>query len=148
MKGSSGPSLAEHPVPLVIRLAGLWTAAMFCYAYGDLISFYMPGRIAATARGDLGPLGVATQPMLLGIAAFMAIPALMIPLSLLFRPRLNRAVNILFGSLYTLAIAATVPFAPPFYMLLGAIEMGLTGAIAWQAWRWPAAPDVPPAGRG
>lgn len=48
-------------LPFRVRLAGLWTSAMFCYAYSDLIGFYIPGRIDAVARGDLGLLGVASN---------------------------------------------------------------------------------------
>ncbi len=131
--------LAEYHSSVTLRLAGLWTSTMFCYAYADLIGFYAPGRIAATMAGDLGPLGQVTHPMLLAIAACMAIPALMVALSLLLPARLNRPAQLIFGVLYTLIMAATIPMAPPFYQLLGSIEVLLTLCIVWLAWRWPRA---------
>lgn len=128
---------AEFPAPPTVRLACLWAAAMFCYAYCDLIGFYAPGRIAATMAGDLGPLGQVTQGALLGIAVCMAIPALMVALSVHLPARFNRPANIVCGALYTLIMTATIPMAPPFYKLLGSVEVLLTVAIVWQAWRWP-----------
>ena len=132
-----GGKLTQFAVPLELRLAGLWTARMFCYVYGDLLSFYVPGRIEATAAGDLGPLGTVSPGILVGIAVFMAIPAVMIALSLHLTARPNRLLNLTFGAAYTLIIVATLPGAPPYYWLLAVVDVALTGAIVWQAWRWP-----------
>lgn len=120
-----------------MRLACLWAAAVLCYAYADIIGFYLPGRIEATAAGDLGPLGKVSPAMLVAIALCMAIPSAMVALSVHLAARANRLLNMAFGILYTLMIAATIPAAPPFYWLLGSVAMALTGSIAWQAWRWP-----------
>lgn len=119
------------------RISALWTAAMFCYVYGDLIGFYIPGRIEQVAEGDLGPLGQATHGLLTGIAAIMALPALMIALSQLLPRRANRALNIIIGALYSLMMLATMYSAPPYYRLQGVIEIALTSTIVWFAWRWP-----------
>jgi hypothetical protein len=129
--------LARFTAPLELRLAGLWASTMFCFVYADLVGFWVPGRIEATAKGDLGPLGTATPEVLVGVAICMAIPSLMVALSLLAPARANRLLNLLFGTLYTLITLATLRGAPPFYWLFGAIEIGLTATIVWQAWRWP-----------
>lgn len=123
-------------VPASVRLAGLWASVMFCYVYSDLISFYIPGRMEDVAQGDLGPLGVASHPMLVGIAAVMAIPSLMVALCLWLPYKINRIANLVLGTVYTLMIAATMFTAPPHYVLLGSIEIALTGYIAFFAWRW------------
>lgn len=136
---STPQSLAKYRSPPPVRLASLWAAAMLCYAYGDLIGFYSPGRIAATTAGDLGPLGQVTEGKLVAIAMCMAIPALMIALSVHLPARVNRPANMALGTVYTLIMAATLPMAPPFYQLLGVVEVLLTMAIVWQAWRWPRA---------
>ncbi len=127
----------DFKVPVSIRLAGLWASVMFCYVYSDLISFYIPGRMEAVAQGDLGPLGVASHPMLAGIAAVMAIPSLMVALCLHLPYKANRITNLVCGSVYTLMIAATMFTAPPHYVLLGSIEIVLTGFIVFLAWLWP-----------
>lgn len=132
--------LACYHVALPVRLAALWTAAMFCYVYADFIALWQPGHIAGMAAGDLGPLGTATPAILSAVAVTMAIPAVMIPLSILLAPAVSRALNVLFGVLYTLIIAATVAIgAPPFYIVFGIIEMALTLTIVWLAWTWPRA---------
>jgi len=129
--------------PVSVRLAGLWASVMFCYVYSDLISFYMPGRIEAVAHGDMGLLGVASHALLAGIAAVMAIPSLMVALSLHLPAKANRIANLVLGSVYSLMIAATMFTAPPHYVLLGLIEIALTGAIVYVAWRWPQPRLVP-----
>lgn len=130
-------TLARFAAPLELRLAGLWASTMFCYVYADLIGLWIPGRIEATMAGDLGPLGTATPGILVGVAICMAIPSVMVALSLLLPPRINRPLNLVFGALYTLMIVVTIPNAPPFYWLFGTIEIALTGTIVWQARRWP-----------
>jgi hypothetical protein len=116
---------------------------MFCYVYSDLISFYIPGRIDAVAQGDMGPLGVANHALLAGIAAVMAIPSLLVALCLHLPAKANRITNLIFGSVYTLMIAATMFTAPPHYVLLGLIEIALTAFIVYLAWCWPQPRSVP-----
>jgi hypothetical protein len=139
-----GPEVTFHGAPMNsletavrIRLAALWTSAMFIYVYGDLIGFYVPGRIDAVARGDMGPLGVANDAILVGIAATMAIPSVMIALSLHLRAKANRFANVVLGSIYSLMMIATMFSAPPYYLLLGCIVVALTGSIVCVAWRSP-----------
>jgi hypothetical protein len=67
----------------------------------------------------------------------MSIPSLMVFLSLVLKPNLNRWLNIILGILYTLIILATMPHAWLYYLYLGVIEAVLTLLIAWVAWTWP-----------
>jgi hypothetical protein len=130
--------LVHAAVPVAVRLSGLWVATMFCYVYGDIIGLWVPGRIAATASGDLGPLGTATPAILVGIALFMALPALMVALSLYLPARANRIANIACGIAYTLAMMASLlGGAQPYYIALAGLEIALTLAITVQALRWP-----------
>jgi hypothetical protein len=131
--------LRQFELALPIKLAGLWTAAMFCYVYGDMISMYLPGRLEAMAGGDLGPLGTATPALLVGIAFSMSVPAVMIALSLLLPAKPTRVLNLIFGVLYSLMMAATMATAPAYYLYLGVVEILLTGTIVWLAWKWPRA---------
>lgn len=38
-------NIEATPVNVKIKLAALWTALVFLYTYGDIISFYTPGTI-------------------------------------------------------------------------------------------------------
>jgi hypothetical protein len=137
MAPTGKPHLQAFDVPQPLKLAVLWAAAFGCYVYGDLLSHWMPGAQERLDAGDMGPLGTVTPGLLVGIGAFMSIPAVMIALSLLLPANWSRGLNLVFGGLYTLLVAASLLSAPPFYLYLSGVAVALTAAIAWLAWRWP-----------
>lgn len=120
-----------------VMLSALWASVMFCYVYGDYFSFYTPGKIAAMSAGRIGPLGAATDGVLLGVSAMMAIPAVMVCLSLALPANISRWSNVLFGLIYSAIMLLTMPGAPPFYLFLGVIEVALTLCVVVRAWTWP-----------
>lgn len=128
--------LSDAPVPLRLRLAALWTSVMFLYLYADYFGLFIPGRLQAMLAGRMPPLGPVTQAMLLGTSAMMAIPALMIALSLLLPARACRWLNVAAGAFYTAIILVTM-WDWAFFVAYGVVEVALTATIAWQAWRWP-----------
>jgi hypothetical protein len=87
--------------------------------------------------GKMGPLGPTTQGILLGTSAMMAIPSVMVFLSLVLRPSLNRWLNIILGSVYTAIMLVTMPGEWTYYIFLGVIEVILTILVVWFAWKWP-----------
>ena len=129
----------DRPVPVRLKLAALWTSAMFCYLYADYFGLFVPGTLDDMLHGRIGPLGAVNQTVLLGTSAMMAIPSVMIALSLLLPFRLSRALNIATGVLYTLIILITM-WSWAFFVMYGVVEVLLTGAIAWSAWRWGRTP--------
>jgi hypothetical protein len=130
-------SLKRMDVPLPVKLSLLWAAALGCYVYGDLLSHWMPGAQARLDAGDMGPLGTVTPGLLVGIAVFMSIPAVMIALSVLLRAEWSRWLNVVFGALYSLLVGVSLLTAPGFYVYLAGVSVVLTAAIAWLAWHWP-----------
>jgi len=135
---ASSRSLENAPVKVRIKLAALWTSVMFCYIYADYFGLYVPGKLEAMIAGRMRPIGPVTQGLLVGTSAMLAIPALMIALSVLLGPRLSRILNIVFGFLYTAIIFVTM-WGWSFYILYGVIENTLTLLVVWYAWRWPRA---------
>lgn len=119
------------------KLSALWVTLMLCYLYGDYFGLYVPGSLQGMLDGKMGPLGDTTQNILLGTSAMMAIPSLMVFLSLALKPAISRWLNILFGGLYTAIILMTMPGAWNFYVFLGIIEVALSLSIVWNAWHWP-----------
>jgi len=109
---------------------------MFCYSYGDYFGLYVPGQLKGMLAGQ-GPVGPTSQASLVPVALMMAIPAVMIFLSLVLPSKVNRLINIVLGAIYTIIILITMPGAWMFYITLGLIEVGLTLLISWQAWFWP-----------
>jgi hypothetical protein len=118
-----------------IKISALWASVMFCYIYGDYFGLYKPGTLQDMLSGKTGFLG--TQGGLLGTSAMMAVPSVMVFLSLVLKPSLNRWLNISLGTIYTLIILFTMPGAWMFYIFLGVIEIVLTALIVWYAWKWP-----------
>lgn len=134
--------LKNEKIPLKIKLSALWIAAMLCYIYGDIIGFYQPGFIKEVIEGKMGPLGPVTQGLLFGVAIFLAIPAVMVFLSLILTPEVNRWTNIILGLIYTAAILLTMLMGPwIYYYFLGIIEVFITSAIVGYAWKWPRQPE-------
>jgi hypothetical protein len=133
--------LQEFPVHVKLKLAALWTSVMFCYIYADYFDLYVPGKLRSMLEGLMKPVGPVTQGLLLGTSVLMAIPALMIFLSVALPPRPNRLINIVMGVLYTAVILVSM-WAWAFYVFFGVVEVVLTLLVVWYAWRWPKS-DVP-----
>ena len=136
-------SLEDRKPPVRLVLAALWTSTMFCYLYCDYFELYTPGKLQAMLGGRIGPLGPATQGVLAGVSLMMAIPSLMIALSLLLPAAACRWSNLVFGALFT-ALMALLAFETPwlFYRGFAAVEALLTATIVVAAWRWPRAQDA------
>ena len=132
-------ALEDSPVPVRIKVAALWASVMFCYIYGDYFGLYQPGALQAMLAGKMGPFGQTTQGILIGTSAMMAIPSVMVFLSIVLRPRAARWLNMVIGSLYTVIILITMWGGWAFYVFLGVIEVALTALIVWYAWKWPRA---------
>lgn len=133
----AGTALVDIRIPVQMKLSSLWVSAMFCYLYGDYFWLYQPGKLQGMLDGRMEPLGQTTQAMLVGTSLMMAIPSVMVFLSLALKPKLNRQVNIVLGAIYTVIILITMQGSWAFFIFLGIIEIVLTALIVWYAWNWP-----------
>lgn len=117
-------------------LAALWASVMFCYIYADYFGLFMPGQIAEMNRGQIPPLGPATDGVMLFVSTMMVVPSLMIFLSAALPARINRILNLVMGGIYSAIISITM-WSAPFFIFYGVIEIGLTLLVVLFAWRWP-----------
>ena len=130
--------MKNFEINIKIKLAALWTSATFCYLYGDYFELYTPEKVESLISGE----NVLNSPMILFFASLiMVIPPLMIVASLFLKPKLNRWLNIIFGTIFTLmmvliALGSLTPWYS-FYVFLAIVEAILTGIIVWSAFRWP-----------
>ena len=69
--------------------------------------------------------------------AYIVIPSLMVFLTLILRPRVNRIANIALSIVYALTIVAGAIGEWSYYILGSAIEVALLAAIVYYAWTWP-----------
>ncbi len=123
--------------PTNIKLALLWASLMFLYIYNDYFSMYVPGTVDSMAKGSLGPMGHATDAVLVGLAVMLALPSLMIFLSAGLTSWISRWLNVALGLVYTAIEVLTLFGSPVFYKIVVAAEIVLTSMIVCYALRWP-----------
>jgi Family of unknown function (DUF6326) len=127
----------DTPINIKIKLSALWTSVTLCYLYGDYFELYVPKKVEGLMNGD----NLLDSPMkLFAATVLLAIPAVMVCLSVLLKPTINRGLNIIFGLFYTaimLLIAATsLEDWRIFYVFLAIVESIITSLIVWYAWKW------------
>ncbi|MGE8427988.1 MAG: DUF6326 family protein [Sphingobacterium sp.] len=131
-------NLEDYKINIRIKLSALWTAIMFCYIYGDYFELYIPKKVEGLLSGQ----NMLDSPMKLLLATFiLAIPALMIFLSLVLSTKFTKWLNIAVGVFFTLftmlvGISSLTQWRA-FYVLLALIESVLTATVVVMAWRWP-----------
>src|SRR5262245_42853370 len=89
---NAGSALDDIRIHVRIKIAALWASVMFCYIYADYFGLYVPGRLQGMLQGRMGPLGTTTQGVLLATSLVMAIPSVMIFLTLALPPRPSRSL--------------------------------------------------------
>jgi hypothetical protein len=117
-----------------IILSTSWIALMLTYLLGDVLRIFS-GDVHAGKMGK--QLAKFTQPMWLGIAILMAIPIVMVILSLILPQPVNRWTNIIIASFFFLFNLAGLPTYPSaFDRFLIVVGLGFNTLTAWYAWNW------------
>lgn len=129
--------LDDTPVNVKIILAGLWISVTLCYLYGDYFELYTPGKAKGLVEGN----NLLDSPMKLFFASVvLAIPAVMVFLSLILKPSINRLLNIVFGIFFSgvMILIGISSFSDwyLFYTFLAALESIMTILIVKYAWEW------------
>lgn len=134
---SANAAFEDSKVNTRVMLSGLWASLTLCFLYADYFGLYKPGWLEGMLAGNMGPLGEVTQGVLLGVSVLMAIPCLMVFLSLVLKPGLNRWVNIVVAVLFAVMMLLTMIGEWLYYIFFATIEIVLTGFVVWYAWNWP-----------
>jgi Family of unknown function (DUF6326) len=131
--------LQDDKVNVKIILAALWVAVMFIYVYADIKTLFQPEIPEQIISGIVGGMTI-NQSFLFAAAILMSIPPIMIILSLILKPSINRLVNIIVSLLH-IAIIIITRFVPGkiwyYYIYYQSIEAIFHLLIIWYAWRWP-----------
>jgi len=130
--------LENQKVNIKIKLAALWVSATFCYLYGDYFELYTPDKVNSLITGD----NVMDTPATLLLASIvLAIPSVMVAASMLLNSKINRILNIIFGTIFTIMMVLIGIFSTNewylFYVFLAFLESIITALIVWYAWKWP-----------
>jgi hypothetical protein len=137
-------TLEDQRIPVRAKLAATWTSFMFLYAYVDILNFYTPGAVEDILDGKVFEFDLS-QTFSTAALTLMAIPILMVVLSMTLPARANRITNLVVASVY---VPVTVFNAAGgnylyFYGLGIVLELILLALIVRYAWTWPR--TAPPA---
>jgi Family of unknown function (DUF6326) len=124
-------------VNIKIKLSALWTAVTLCYLYGDYFELYVPKKTQGLVNG----VNMLDSPMkLFAASVLLAIPAVMVFLSIVLNPPINRRLNIILGIFFTaimvLIAVTSITAWRAFYVFLAIVESCISSLIVWYAWGW------------
>ena len=134
----SHSALEDLRMPVQAKLAAAWTSCMFLYIYVDYLHLYKPGTIDDILDGVVYEFDIS-QTLLTIFLASLAVPGLMIVLSVILPARANRVINLVVPSVY-------IPYSAfelageswTFFYGLGlGLELLPAAAILRWAWTWP-----------
>jgi len=129
--------LEDVKVNVKLKLAAVWASFMFFYIYVDYFHLYMPGSIEDILAGKVFVFDISYVFLLIAMI-FVAIPALMILLSVALPAKLNRWANIIIAAVYIpymLFNLAEEAWAHMYFA--AAVEVVLLLLILRYAWKWP-----------
>ncbi|WP_435742550.1 DUF6326 family protein [Microbacterium sp. PMB16] len=140
-------ALEEQRMPVRVTLAAAWTSFMFLYIYVDILAFYKPGVVDDILAGIVWRFDIS-QTWAITALSLLAIPILMVVLSVALPARVSRILNLIVA-------AIQVPFAAfnavgewggswmVFYVLGVALEIVILALILRWAWTWPRISGAP-----
>jgi hypothetical protein len=136
----------DTQVDVKLVLCALWIAMLFVFAYVDIFGFFRADVLNAALDGKVATTGFTVNQMFLTFTLiYILLPTLMVVLSLLLKPRVNRIINIVVSLLYMISIIVSCIGEHWAYYLLGSVvEVILLLAIARSAWQWPPPQIAPP----
>jgi len=140
---NSTHGLVDVKIDVKVKISALWIALMFFYLYRDVLGFMEPGHVEDLLAGELAGVRM-TQAVLLGSAVLMAIPSIMVFLSLALKATANRWLNIILGIAHIALLGGTFFVGPitALYTFYAIVEFLLMVLIVWHAWKWPRREDA------
>jgi hypothetical protein len=125
-------------MPVQAKLAAAWTSIMFLYIYVDYFHLYKPGAIDQIRGGVVWEFDIS-QTLLTAFLTLIAIPSLMVFLSMTLPARANRLMNLIVAPIYipVSIFNALGESWTYFYGLSIGLEVILLALIVRYAWTWP-----------
>ncbi|KZN40898.1 DUF6326 family protein [Pseudoalteromonas luteoviolacea] len=134
-KGISTP-FEDYRINVKLKISALWIAVMFCYVYGDYIQVFVPGIMSEALLVSADKEGIQFE--FFAVALLMSIPSVMVFLTLVLKPLINRRLNIIIPSLFVvLLVSLNLETVWGFYLYLTGLEVLLSLMTIWHAWKWP-----------
>jgi hypothetical protein len=115
-----------------IKLSALWAALMLTYLLGDVLRIFS-GDFTA---GEMGGMQIS-QELMLGMAALLVIPAVMVFLSVTLKRSVNRWMNIILAVFFFGFNVIGLPTYPSAYdQFLIIVGLVLNALTVRHAWKW------------
>ena len=136
--------LDDPPIPVQAKLAAAWTSFMFLVIYIDYFHLSQPGEIDVIRGGDIFVFEISGTLMTV-FFALIAIPTLMVLLSMTLPARVNRTTNLVVALLFIPicvfnAAGASWDWAFYYGLTIG-VEVLILAFILRSAWTWPRTPS-------
>ena len=134
----SRSALENLRMPVQAKLAAAWTSLMFFYIYVDYFHLYKPGAIDQIRGGVVWEFDISQVFVIIGLS-LVAVPILMVFLSMTLPARANRLMNLIVAPIYVVVSAfnALGESWSYFYGLSIGLEVLLLAFILRSAWTWP-----------
>ena len=134
----SHSALEDLRMPVQAKLAAAWTSFMFLYVYVDILKLFMPGTIDDILVGIVWEFDVS-QVFVTVALTLMAVPILMVFLSMTLPARANRLMNLIVAPIYVVVSAfnALGESWTYYYTLSIGLEVIVLALIVRYAWTWP-----------
>ena len=130
-------ALEDIKINMKLKLATLWASFMFLYIYVDYFHLYMPDTIKDILAGKVFVFDISYLFLLIAMI-FVAIPTLMIFLSVALPAKINRWTNIIVATIFTPYMLFNLAGEAWVHMYFAAaVEVVLLGLIIRYAWKWP-----------
>ena len=125
----------EAPVETRVRLSALWTTVMLLVAFVDLFSLYRADVRANIEAGQMFVFEIG-ETFLLGVIVYVAVPTLMIALSVLLPRRVVRPLTLVIAPLFAVTIVGGAVGEMGYYVLGSALELVLLAVVMVISVRW------------
>lgn len=134
--------LEETKVSVQVKLAAIWASFMFLYSYVDYFHLYMPGTLKDILAGKVFVFDISSVFLLVAMI-FVAIPVLMIFLSVVLPAKINRWTNIIVAVVFIPYMLFNLAGEAWIHMYVAAAaEVLLLCLIIRYAWKWPRIREV------
>ena len=121
-----------------LKISALWVSMLFVFVSVDLFGLYRADVRADIEAGKISAFSIG-QGYLLGVIVYIALPSLMVFLSLVLPAKVTRTANLVLAVVYALTFVGSAVGEWTYFILGSAIEVALLAGIAYHAWTWPKA---------
>jgi hypothetical protein len=121
-----------------LKISALWVSMLFVFVSVDLFGLYRADVRADIEAGKISAFSIG-QGYLLGVIVYIALPSLMVFLSLVLPAKVTRTANLVLAVVYALTFVGSAVGEWTYFILGSAIEVALLAGVAYYAWTWPKA---------